>query len=104
MCSCRVGAEKHRARSTAGARWNGWTAGRYAGATSQTSYAAARLHMTRSPLTRVIQRWEAEPGATLPHRSAAGVTLNASVRRGRLRRQGDQGGVRRLRQHRSIGY
>ncbi|MGI5460812.1 LysR family transcriptional regulator [Streptomyces sp. CA-249302] len=37
--------------------------------------AAARLHMTQPPLSRAIRRLEADLGATLLHRSPAGVTL-----------------------------
>ncbi|GGU97726.1 LysR family transcriptional regulator [Streptomyces albospinus] len=40
--------------------------------------AAARLHMTQPPLTRAIKRLEADLGATLLHRSPAGVTLTAA--------------------------
>ncbi|GAA3130527.1 LysR family transcriptional regulator [Streptosporangium carneum] len=37
--------------------------------------AAARLHMSQPPLSRAIKRLEADVGAVLLHRSAAGVTL-----------------------------
>ncbi|MFJ6660177.1 LysR family transcriptional regulator [Streptomyces sp. NPDC091377] len=37
--------------------------------------AAARLHMSQPPLSRAIRRLEADLGATLLHRSPAGVTL-----------------------------
>lgn len=37
--------------------------------------AAARLHMSQPPLSRAIRQLEAEVGAVLLHRSAAGVTL-----------------------------
>lgn len=37
--------------------------------------AAARLHMSQPPLSRAIKRLETEVGATLLHRSPAGVTL-----------------------------
>ncbi|RAG85670.1 LysR family transcriptional regulator [Streptacidiphilus pinicola] len=40
--------------------------------------AAARLHMTQPPLTRAVQRLEAELGVTLLERSAAGVTPTAA--------------------------
>jgi DNA-binding transcriptional LysR family regulator len=40
--------------------------------------AAARLQMTQPPLTRAIKRLEADLGATLLVRSAAGVTLTAA--------------------------
>ncbi|MCH0566252.1 MULTISPECIES: LysR family transcriptional regulator [unclassified Streptomyces] len=40
--------------------------------------AAARLHMTQPPLTRAIQRLEADLGAPLLVRSASGVTLTAA--------------------------
>jgi DNA-binding transcriptional LysR family regulator len=40
--------------------------------------AATRLHMTQPPLTRAIKRLESDLGATLLHRSAAGVTLTAA--------------------------
>ncbi|MFD3925012.1 LysR family transcriptional regulator [Streptomyces sp. NPDC058614] len=37
--------------------------------------AAARLHMSQPPLSRAIKQLETDVGATLLHRSAAGVTL-----------------------------
>ncbi|MFI6764896.1 LysR family transcriptional regulator [Streptomyces sp. NPDC050355] len=37
--------------------------------------AAARLHMSQPPLSRVIKRLESDLGSPLLHRSAAGVTL-----------------------------
>ncbi|MEU9889684.1 LysR substrate-binding domain-containing protein [Sphaerisporangium sp. NPDC051011] len=37
--------------------------------------AAARLHMSQPPLSRAIKQLEADVGAVLLHRSAAGVTL-----------------------------
>jgi DNA-binding transcriptional LysR family regulator len=37
--------------------------------------AAARLHMSQPPLSRAIKQLEADVGAALLHRSAAGVTL-----------------------------
>src|ERR1700704_6415999 len=37
--------------------------------------AAARLHMSQPPLSRAIRQLETDVGATLLHRSAAGVTL-----------------------------
>jgi DNA-binding transcriptional LysR family regulator len=40
--------------------------------------AAARLHMTQPPLTRAIQRLEADLGAALLERSSAGVTLTSA--------------------------
>ncbi|MBN0047101.1 LysR family transcriptional regulator [Streptomyces actuosus] len=40
--------------------------------------AATRLHMTQPPLTRAIQRLEADLGAPLLRRSAFGVTLTAA--------------------------
>jgi DNA-binding transcriptional LysR family regulator len=40
--------------------------------------AAARLHMTQPPLTRAIQRLEADMGTPLLRRSAAGVTLTVA--------------------------
>ncbi|WP_157254472.1 LysR family transcriptional regulator [Nonomuraea typhae] len=40
--------------------------------------AAVRLHMTQPPLSRAIRRLEADLGATLLHRSPAGVTLTAA--------------------------
>ncbi|MFI6499487.1 LysR family transcriptional regulator [Nonomuraea typhae] len=40
--------------------------------------AAVRLHMTQPPLSRAIRRLETDLGATLLHRSPAGVTLTAA--------------------------
>jgi DNA-binding transcriptional LysR family regulator len=40
--------------------------------------AATRLHMSQPPLSRAIKQLETEVGATLLHRSAAGVTLTAA--------------------------
>ncbi|MFF5213382.1 LysR family transcriptional regulator [Streptosporangium sp. NPDC000396] len=40
--------------------------------------AATRLHMTQPPLSRAIQRLEADLGAALLQRSASGVTLTAA--------------------------
>ena len=40
--------------------------------------AAARLHMSQPPLSRAIQRLEADLGTRLLHRSAAGVTPTAA--------------------------
>ncbi|MFE2724245.1 LysR family transcriptional regulator [Kitasatospora sp. NPDC059327] len=40
--------------------------------------AAARLHMTQPPLSRAVQRLEADLGVTLLHRSATGATPTAA--------------------------
>ncbi|WP_371552072.1 LysR family transcriptional regulator [Streptomyces sp. NBC_00554] len=40
--------------------------------------AATRLHMSQPPLSRAIKQLETDVGATLLHRSAAGVTLTAA--------------------------